>query len=72
MPQLEGPRSRGAAKNVKLLPVYVIHRLEQEGAALTADNAERRTDRLPDLRSRGDRLTRSFRASGEAVDFDRR
>lgn len=42
LPQLEGPHSRSAVKNMKLLLTNVVHRLEYEGPALAADNAEKR------------------------------
>ena len=43
VPQLEGPHARSAVKNMKLLLRNVIDRLEHEGPALTADNAEKRS-----------------------------
>lgn len=42
LPQLEGPHARSAAKNITLLLTHVIYRLEHEGRALAADNAEKR------------------------------
>jgi hypothetical protein len=43
LPQLQGPHARSAANNIKLLLTHVIHRLQHEGNALAADNAEKRT-----------------------------
>jgi hypothetical protein len=42
LPQLEGPHSRSAAKNMKLILQHVIQRLPVEGSALATDNDEKR------------------------------